>query len=313
MIEHNDKFSSSPSSDEASSVEDTSSSHDASSSDGVPSSRSSRTFQSSQPRKKTGFASLSQAGDEEEDFSVIDAIGGPRGVIESMLPGVVFVALFVITSDVRLTVIVSAVIAVLQVVIRLLQRQSVMGAISGLIAVGICLIWAWKSNEARNYYMFGFISNAVYIVVLSISLVVRIPGLGAMIEFIRTLPTERLREWLHDWKNDHDLNRAYTIITAMWIGVFALRLIVQVPLYLTEHVTMLGTARLLMGIPFWALAIWVSYLIIATPLHEHITMQDHTASEEHVVVNEQQGVQEGDASDETKGRSSADDFTAFEK
>ena len=25
-----------------------------------------------------------------------------------------------------------------------------------------------------------------------------------------------------------------------------------------------------MGIPFWALAIWVSYLIIATPLHRHI-------------------------------------------
>ena len=27
--------------------------------------------------------------------------------------------------------------------------------------------------------------------------------------------------------------------------------------------------RLLMGIPFWALAIWVSYLIIATPMHRH--------------------------------------------
>ena len=24
-----------------------------------------------------------------------------------------------------------------------------------------------------------------------------------------------------------------------------------------------------MGIPFWALAIWVSYLIIATPMHRH--------------------------------------------
>ena len=27
----------------------------------------------------------------------------------------------------------------------------------------------------------------------------------------------------------------------------------------------LGTVRLIMGLPFWALAIWVSYLIIATP------------------------------------------------
>ena len=52
--------------------------------------------------------------------------------------------------------------------------------------------------------------------------------------------------------------------------MFALRLIVQVPLYLADSVALLGTARLLMGIPFWALAIWVSYLIIATPLHRHI-------------------------------------------
>ena len=136
-----------------------------------------------------------------------------------------------------------------------------MGAVSGLLAVGICLIWAWNSHEARNYYMFGFLTNAFYIVLLAISLMVRVPGLGLVIEFIRTLPTEHLRAWLADWRGDKALNRAYTIITALWIGVFSLRLVVQVPLYLSNQVGWLGTARLLMGIPFWALAIWVSYLL----------------------------------------------------
>ena len=220
-------------------------------------------------KKRTGMASLAAAG-EGEDFSVIDAIGGPRGVIESMLPGVLFVVLFVVTSNLNLTIGVSAALAVLQVVIRLVQRQSVMGALSGLIAVGICLIWAWQSHEARNYYMFGFLTNAVYIVLLSFTLLIRVPGLGLMVEFIRTIPTEHFRAWLHGWLDDKPLRRAYTIVTVLWIGVFALRLIVQVPLYLADSVALLGTARLLMGIPFWALAIWVSYLIIATPLHRHI-------------------------------------------
>lgn len=219
-------------------------------------------------RKRTGLASLVNAG-EDEDFSVIDAIGGPRGVVESMLPGVVFVALFVITSNLELTVIISAVLAILQVIVRLLQRQSAVGAASGLIAVGICLVWAWQSHEARNYYMFGFLTNAFYIVLLSVSLMVRVPGLGLLIEFIRSLPTEHFRLWLDDWMGDKALKRAYTMITALWIGVFALRLMVQVPLYLTDQVGWLGTARLLMGIPFWALMIWVSYLIIATPMHRH--------------------------------------------
>ena len=224
-------------------------------------------------KKRTGLGALADAGNTD-DFSVIDAIGGPRGVIESMLPGVVFVVLFVITSNLQLTIGVSAVLAVLQVIVRLCQRQSVMGSVSGLLAVGICLIWAWNSHEARNYYVFGFLTNAFYVVLLTISLLARVPGLGLVIEFIRTLPTEHFRAWLADWRGDKALNRAYTIITAMWIGVFALRLIVQVPLYFGNHVGWLGTARLLMGIPFWALAIWASYLIVATPMHRHKMVQE---------------------------------------
>lgn len=218
-------------------------------------------------KPRTGVAALTQAGDG--DFSVIDAIGGPRGVVESMLPGFVFVVMFVITSDLRSTVLVSAVLAAVQVVARLVQRQSVMGALSGLVSVAICLVWAWHSHEARNYYMFGFITNAVYIVLLGISLIARVPGLGLVVEFIRSLPTERFGDWFHGWMNDKPLKRAYMAITALWVGVFTLRLLVQVPLYLSDRVAWLGTARLLMGIPFWALAIWVSYLIVATPMHRH--------------------------------------------
>ena len=219
--------------------------------------------------KRTGLSALADAGNEGEDFSVIDAIGGPRGVIESMLPGVVFVVLFVATSNLNLTIAVSAVLAVLQVIVRLIQRQSVMGAVSGLVAVGICLIWAWQTHEARNYYIFGVITNAGYAALLAVSLIARVPGLGLVVEFIRSLPTEHFKAWFHDWMDDKALKRAYMIVTGLWVGLFLLRLVVQVPLYLTNHVAALGVTRLLMGIPFWALAIWVSYLIIATPMHRH--------------------------------------------
>lgn len=218
-------------------------------------------------RKRTGFGALAQAG--ADDFSVITAIGGPRGVVESMLPGFLFVVMFVATSNLQLTILVSAALAVLQVVVRLCQRQSVMGALSGLAAVAICLIWAWRTGEARDYYMYGFLTNAAYIVLLLVSLAVHVPALGFLIEFIRSLPTEHLKQWLNGWRSDKELVKAYTIATWLWLGVFALRLVVQVPLYVTNHVGWLGTARLLMGLPFWALAIWVTYLIVATPMHRH--------------------------------------------
>ena len=125
----------------------------------------------------TGLKALASAG-EGDDFSVIAAIGGVRGVVESMLPGVVFVVLFVATQNLDLTIGVSAALAVAQVVVRLLQRQSMMGALSGLVAVGICLIWAWKSHEARDYYMFGFLTNAAYATLLGVSLIARVPAIG---------------------------------------------------------------------------------------------------------------------------------------
>lgn len=230
-------------------------------------------------RKRTGLGALAQA--DSDDFSVITAIGGPRGVVESMLPGFLFVVMFVATSNLQLTILVSAALAVLQVVVRLCQRQSVMGALSGLAAVAICLIWAWRTGEARDYYMYGFLTNAAYIVLLLVSLAVHVPALGFLIEFIRSLPTEHFKQWLNGWRSDKRLVKAYNTVTWLWLGVFALRLVVQVPLYLTNHVGWLGTARLLMGLPFWALAIWITYLIVATPMHRH-TMRERAQLEESV-------------------------------
>ncbi|WEV72908.1 DUF3159 domain-containing protein [Bifidobacterium sp. ESL0790] len=218
--------------------------------------------------KPTGLASLAALG-SGDDFSVIDAIGGVRGVVESMLPGFVFVVMFVVSRDLKLTIIVSAVLAVLEVVVRLLQRQTVLGALSGLIAVAICLVWAWNTHEARNYYVYGFITNSVYLVALAFTLAIRVPGVGFLVEFIRSMPTLHFRDWLADWRGDRKLYKAYVFVTALWMCLFALRLAVQVPLYLTNHVTWLGTTRLLMGLPFWALAIWVSYLLIADPIRHH--------------------------------------------
>ena len=106
--------------------------------------------------KRTGLSALADAGNEGEDFSVIDAIGGPRGVIESMLPGVVFVVLFVATSNLNLTIAVSAVLAVLQVIVRLIQRQSVMGAVSGLhYQCRLCRVACRVADCARARTGFG--------------------------------------------------------------------------------------------------------------------------------------------------------------
>ncbi len=48
----------------------------------------------------------------------------------------------------------------------------------------------------------------------------------------------------------------------IWVGLFVVRLAVQLPLYLAEELVALGVAKTAMGFPVFALAIWLSYLVM---------------------------------------------------
>jgi protein-S-isoprenylcysteine O-methyltransferase Ste14 len=92
---------------------------------------------------------------------------------------------------------------------------------------------------------------------------VKIPGIGALVELIHTTIGDGVRTWLASWRSDSKLVHAYVVTTWVWIGMFAARLLVQVPLYLGNSVGFLGTARLVMGVPLFALTIWISWVFIS--------------------------------------------------
>lgn len=223
---------------------------------------------------RSGIASLAS-----EDFSVIDSIGGVRGVIESVLPSLVFLVVFLVTRDLALTVKVCGALCALEVLARLVQRQTIAGALSGVVMMLICLYAAYKSNDARNYYLPGCIINAVWAVALLASQAFRAPGIGLIVEFVRRPPADGVRAWYRAWHGDAALLRAYTVATWVWIAMFVVRDAFQVPLYFSGNVGVLGTVTLVLGVPLFALVCWVSYLIIGTPLHEHRERENAKDSE----------------------------------
>lgn len=257
----------------------------------------------SQPRPGSG--GLRALG--EEEFSVAAAVGGWRGMIESVAPGLVFVVTFVIARDVTLSVVASLAVALIAVVARLVRRSSVTYALGGVLGVVIGAIWAWRSGEAENYYLWGLLTNAGFALLMLITLLVRYPLVGLVAgalglsrrEHTPRLAAERearvqrevaelaaegvsvtaeqvreaeaveptVREALADavdlsWRSEPGLLRRYTLATWLWFAAFLLRLAVQVPLYLGGSVGWLGTARLVMGLPLWALVLWFTWLLI---------------------------------------------------
>ena len=56
-----------------------------------------------------------------------------------------------------------------------------------------------------------------------------------------------------------DLRRSCSLLTWMWAGIFALRVAVQAPLWLSGQVAALGVAKLILGLPLFGLGAWATW------------------------------------------------------
>jgi hypothetical protein len=187
--------------------------------------------------------------------SLLEGMGGKLGITETILPSVLFGTSFALTGQAIIAVSLAGGTSALFILYRLITRKSASSALIGAIAVGFA---AWlalrEGGEAVDYFVPGFITNAVYGSVLLISILVRWPIIGVLVEILRGNATS--------WRKDRKKLTIYSLVTAMWVGFFSLRLAVQVPLYLAGSAELLATARVAMGPPLYALVILVTWLTL---------------------------------------------------
>lgn len=217
--------------------------------------------QPEEPKTPPTLASMAQAyaassgiaRNERGHIDLMKAVGGIRGLAESLLPGFVFLAVFVIGRSLSVALAGAIAVAAVFTLWRLVQRQSVLQAFSGLVGVGICAWFSDTTGRALDYYVPGFWINVVSIVVVLGSILARWPVAGLVFGFIRGENVE--------WRSRPLRLRTYLIGSWIILALFVLRLAVQVPLYFADNVVALGITRLLMGVPLYALALWLAWLI----------------------------------------------------
>lgn len=190
---------------------------------------------------------------EDGSLNVMASIGGVRGLVEAALPAASFLVAFVLTDDLGPALIIALGIAGVFSLVRLLQRGSLIQSLSGLAGVAICAVAAQATGDGRDFYAPGFLINAGYILGFTVSILLRWPFMGIIFGFVRG-------EGL-DWRQNTLRRRRYALATWIIIAIMASRLAVQVPLYLADNVAALGVARLVMGVPLYALALWLGWMI----------------------------------------------------
>jgi hypothetical protein len=240
---------------------------------------------------------------------VLEQLGGWRGMVDAALPTIAFIVANSV-GGLRAGIWAAVGAAVLVFAWRLVRRESVQQAFSGVLGVAIAVGIAAASGQARDFFVPGLIRNLALAVVLLGSILARWPLVGVIAEFLapshlgamaaHKLPGlrhqfDRVTATLHHqqpadpetgvrppdprpdrhWRDDPRMLRAYSWLTVLWGGTFLVRVVVQYILYRADEVELLGTASLVLGLPVTAVEVVLTLWVVAR-LHRH--RADHAES-----------------------------------
>ena len=187
--------------------------------------------------------------------AIVASIGGVRGLIESILPSFVFLVVYLITKNVLLSALIPVGVAVLFIIIRVLTKLPIGPAVTGAVGVGITAALAIVTGRAENNFVLGILTNAAYLLAMLVSLVARRPLIGLIVGLL-------MGERAANWRQEPRQYRVLTLVTWVWVALFGIRLVIEVPLYLAGNVAGLAVAKLILGVPFYAVVLWVTWLLV---------------------------------------------------
>jgi hypothetical protein len=190
------------------------------------------------------------------DRAMLDrAIGGWRGLIDSGVPTALFLVAYVATGQqLRLSLLAAVGAGVVIAAWRLVRRESLQQVLAGFFGVAVSAFVAARTGRAEDFFVLGILINLAYGLAYLVSILVRWPLMGLIVGYFRGDAT--------GWRDDPQQYAAYATSSWIWVGMFGLRLTVQLPLYLAGAVGLLGTAKLAMGWPLFLLAAYLTYRVI---------------------------------------------------
>nr|WP_203937055.1 DUF3159 domain-containing protein [Spirilliplanes yamanashiensis] len=193
---------------------------------------------------------------------ISEQLGGVRGLIETSIPVLAFVLLNVILGDgldlPKRTALYWAIggavgSAVLIGIYRLARRQSVRHAVNGVIGIALGAYLAYRSGDAKDFYLPGILFTLGQSAVLVLSVVFRRPIIG----YVWGVLANRGR---HDWFDNPRLFRTFQWLTLVWAGSLFVRAGIQGWLYLEGQANAIGIVRILISWPIYvatfAFTVW---------------------------------------------------------
>ncbi|MCI2419851.1 DUF3159 domain-containing protein [Saccharopolyspora sp. K220] len=188
-----------------------------------------------------------RTGDPEK--TLLEQMGGVSGLAYSAVPIVVFVLVSSVTS--LMPAIWSAIgVAIAIAIFRLVRKEPLQPAISGVLGVAVCSFIAYRSGDAKGFFLLGIWTSLIYGGVFLVSVLARWPLVGVAWSALNGLG--------FTWRKQRRALRGYDLATLAWTVVFAAKYVVQQWLYAADQTGWLAFARIVMGYPLTGLALIVT-------------------------------------------------------
>ena len=193
----------------------------------------------------------------QDNSILLKALGGWQGMIDAAVPTAAFLAMFTATHRMQSAIFVSLGIAGALAVMRLAQKKSLQQVFSGVFGLALSAYLATKTGKSENFFVLGILQNSAYFVICLVSILVRRPLLGYIISLLRGQSASA-------WLSLPHMRSTYSAVTWLWTLVFAIRVAITAPLYAAGMTTQLGTAKLILGTPLYALAVFITYRVVVS-------------------------------------------------
>ncbi|PRW65062.1 DUF3159 domain-containing protein [Actinopolyspora mortivallis] len=198
---------------------------------------------------KAPFGLRAPEGRNGAEQTLLQQMGGVSGLAYSAVPVVVFVvvnSLFGMVAAIWIAIASSLAIAVARVV----RREPLQPAVSGVLGVAVCSFIAYRTGDAKGFFLLGIWTSLLYGGGFLVSIAVRWPLVGVVWSV--------LNGHGFAWRHNRRALTGYDLATLSWTVVFLAKFVVQHWLYAADQTGWLAVARIAMGYPLTAVALLVT-------------------------------------------------------
>ncbi|MFF4605168.1 DUF3159 domain-containing protein [Streptomyces sp. NPDC001339] len=195
-------------------------------------------------------------GRQVTEAALFEAFGGIRGMVETVVPGLLFVAIYTVNKDLHTSAIAALAVSLVLTAARLVRKDTVKHAFSGIFGVAFGVVFAMMTGNAKDFYLPGMVYTLGLALAYILTTVAGIPLIGLILGPV-------FKENLSWRTRNPGRKKAYAKASWAWGLILLAKSAILFPLYWWADTTHLGWVLVGLKIPPFLLAVYLTYVFLS--------------------------------------------------